>query len=126
MSVADWMFVLLASLAGAVSPGPSLALFIRSTIVDGRTAGIIFGISHGTGILIYACAVVTGLKTLLLKSPKTLLILRLAGCGFLFWIAFKMIFGNRTDTHERDDPKSPVNTPKSILRYACEGFLIVF
>ena len=126
MSVAEWILLLLACLAGAVSPGPSLALLIRSAIVDGRTAGVIFGIAHGCGILMYACLVVTGLETLLLNSPRTLFILQLAGCGFLLWIAFKSIFGNRINTLKRDNPKCPVNTPQPILRHAREGFLIVF
>ena len=126
MSVADWMLLVLACLAGAVSPGPSLALLIRSAIVDGRTAGVIFGIAHGCGILMYACLVVTGLETLLLNSPRTLFILQLAGCGFLLWIAFKVIFSNRIKTLERGNPKCLVNTPQPILRYVREGFLIVF
>ena len=126
MSVADWMLLVLACLAGAVSPGPSLALLIRSAIVDGRTAGVIFGIAHGCGILMYACLVVTGLETLLLNSPRTLFILQLAGCGFLLWVAFKSIFGNRIKTLKRDNPTCPVNTPQPILRHAREGFLIVF
>ena len=58
MTIAEWMLLLLACLAGAASPGPSLALLIRSVLVDGRTAGVIFGIAHGAGILMYACLVV--------------------------------------------------------------------
>ena len=126
MSFADWMLLLLACLAGAVSPGPSLALLIRSSIVDGRTAGVIFGIAHGCGILMYACLVVTGLETLLLNSPRTLFILQISGCGFLLWIAFKSIFSNRIRTLKGDNPKCPVNTPQPILKHAREGFLIVF
>ena len=126
MSVADWMLLLLACLAGTVSPGPSLALLIRSAIVEGRTAGIIFGIVQGAGILMYACFVVWGLETLLVNSPRALFILQLTGCGFLFWIAFEMIFNNRINTHKRDGSKCPFDNPPHILRHACEGFLIVF
>ena len=126
MTINEWMLLLLACLAGAVSPGPSLALLIRSVIIDGRTAGVIFSIAHGAGILMYACLVVTGLETILLNSPRTLFILQVAGCGFLLWIAFKSIFSNRINTLKRDNPKCPVNTPQPILRHAREGFLIVF
>lgn len=126
MTVAEWMLLLLACLAGAASPGPSLALLIRSVLVDGRTAGVIFGIAHGAGILMYACLVVTGLENFLLNSPRTLLILQLAGCGFLFWMAFKMIVGNRVVAPEGNDFKPPANTSQPILRYSLDGFLIVF
>ena len=116
----------MACLAGTVSPGPSLALLIRSAIVEGRTAGIIFGIVQGAGILMYACFVVWGLETLLVNSARALFILQLTGCGFLFWIAFKMIFSNRINTPKRDGSKGPFNNPPRILRHAREGFLIFF
>ena len=126
MTINEWMLLLLACLAGAASPGPSLALLIRSAIIDGRSAGVIFSIAHGAGILMYACLVVTGLETILFNSPRTLFILQIAGCGFLFWVALKMIRGNRMATPEGDESQPPSNTSQPILKHAFEGFLIVF
>ena len=126
MSVADWILLCLACLGGAASPGPSLALLIRSVIIDGRVAGVIFSIAHGAGILMYACLVITGLETILFNSPRTLLILQVAGCGFLFWVAIKMIVGNRMGTPEGDEPQPLSSTSQPILKHAFEGFLIVF
>ena len=126
MTINEWMLLLLACLAGAASPGPSLALLIRSAIVDGRPAGVIFSIAHGAGILMYACLVVTGLETILFNSPRTLFILQVAGCGFLFWVAFKMILDNRMGTPEGNEFQPPTSTSQPILRHAFEGFLIVF
>ena len=104
MTINEGMLLLLACLAGAASPGPSFALLIRSVIIDGRTAGVIFSIAHGAGILMYACLVVTGLETILLNSPRTLFILQVAGCGFLLWISFKSIFSNRINTQKETTP----------------------
>tara|TARA_B100000902_G_scaffold262753_1_gene248951 strand:+ start:625 stop:1257 length:633 start_codon:yes stop_codon:yes gene_type:complete len=126
MSVADWILLCLACLGGAASPGPSLALLIRSVIIDGKAAGVIFSIAHGVGILMYACLVITGLETILFNSPRTLLILQLAGCGFLFWMAFKMIVGNRMGTAEGNESQPSSSTSQPILKHALEGFLIVF
>ena len=126
MSVADWILLCLACLGGAASPGPSLALLIRSVIIDGKAAGVIFSIAHGAGILMYACLVITGLETILLNSPRTLLILQLAGCGFLFWMAFKMIVGNRMGTAEGNESQPSSSTSQPILKHALDGFLIVF
>ena len=126
MSVADWILLCLACLGGAASPGPSLALLIRSVIIDGRAAGVIFSIAHGAGILMYACLVITGLETILFNSPRTLLILQVAGCGFLFWVASKMIVGSRMGTPEATESQPPSSTSQPILKHAFEGFLIVF
>ena len=126
MSVADWILLCLACLGGAASPGPSLTLLIRSVIIDGKAAGVIFSIAHGAGILMYACLVITGLETILFNSPRTLLILQLAGCGFLFWMAFKMIVGNRMGTDEGNESQPSSSTSQPILKHAFEGFLIVF
>ena len=126
MSFADWILLCLACLGGAASPGPSLALLIRSVIIDGQAAGVIFSIAHGAGILMYASLVITGLQTILFNSPQTLLILQVAGCGFLSWVAFKMIAGNQMDTPQRDKSQPPSSTSQPILKHAFEGFLIVF
>ena len=126
MSVADWILLCLACLGGAASPGPSLALLIRSVIIDGKAAGVIFSIAHGAGILMYACLVITGLETILFNSPRTLLILQLAGCGFLFWMAFKMIVSNRMGTAEGNESQPSSSTSQPILKHALDGFLIVF
>jgi len=126
MSVADWILLCLACLGGAASPGPSLALLIRSVIIDGKAAGVIFSIAHGAGILMYACLVITGLETILFSSPRTLLILQIAGCGFLFWMAFKMIVGNRMGTAEGNESQPSSSTSQPILKHALDGFLIVF
>ena len=126
MSVADWILLCLVCLGGAASPGPSLALLIRSVIIHGKAAGVIFSIAHGAGILMYACLVITGLETILFNSPRTLLILQLAGCGFLFWMAFNMIVGNRMGTAEGNESQPSSSTSQPILKHAFEGFLIVF
>ena len=126
MTINEWMLLLLTCLAGAASPGPSLALLMRSTIIDGRPAGVMFSIAHGAGILMYACLVVTGLETILFNSPRTLFILQIAGCGFLFWVALKMILGNRMGAAKGDESQPPPNTSQHIRKHAFEGFLIVF
>ena len=126
MTINEWMLLSLACLAGAVGPGPSLALLIRSVIIDGRTAGVIFSIAHGAGILMYACLVVTGLETILLNSPRTLFILQVAGCGFLFgWLS--RLFEATGWAHTKgNESQPPSNTSQPILKHALEGFLIVF
>ena len=55
-------------LAGAMSPGPSVVLVLRTAIIHGRTSALTVALAHGVGINIYALAVVLGLAVLIQSS----------------------------------------------------------
>ena len=126
MSATDWLLLSLTLLAGAASPGASLALVMQRALQFGRQAGLIVGISHGIGILFYAGAVALGATTLQNEFPQIFRGLQIIGLGFLGYLGLTMLWGgwrNRsakaaTDTHSL--------TPKSRTSLATEGFLIVF
>lgn len=126
MSATDWLLLSLTLLAGAASPGASLALVMQRALQFGRRAGLIVGISHGIGILFYAGAVALGATTLQSEFPQIFRGLQIIGLGFLGYLGLTMLWGgwrNRsakaaTDTHSL--------TPKSRTSLAAEGFLIVF
>ena len=126
MGITDWILLCLVCLGGAASPGPSLALLLRSVFINGQTAGVSFSIAHGAGILMYASLVVTGLETVLFNSPRTLFILQVAGCVFLFWVAFKIIFGSQMYATIVGDSQPSSDTSQPVLKHAIDGFLIVF
>ena len=124
MSLTEWMILATVCFAGASSPGPSLALLIRSVIRDGQRAGIVFGIAHGMGILLYAGMVTMGLGALMLASPMVGLLLEIAGVAFLFWLATGMIrAGLARERLPRDEPSSP---SMPLTAHARDGFMIVF
>ena len=58
--------------AGAVSPGPSLAVVVRNTISGGKTQGVLTGIGHGIGLGSYAFIAITGLSTIILTNVEIL------------------------------------------------------
>ena len=84
-----WMSFICAM--GAISPGPSLVVVLRNTIVGGRSRGIMTAIGHGTGFSIYAFVAVMGLSSVLLANDKVFYLLQGTGALFLIWLAFKMI-----------------------------------
>ncbi len=86
LHINDWLILALTCLAGAASPGPSVVVLIRSVTSTGMMAGVIFGISHGLGILIYAGLVSLGLVSLLLLSPFLFISIQVIGICFLVWI----------------------------------------
>lgn len=126
MTLAEWGLLALTCLAGAASPGPSLALLIRSVVRDGRIAGIVFGIAHGMGILLYAGAVTAGLGAALLLSPVIFVVLQGAGAIFLLWIAGQMIRASLTSETTRDREIRGIQASQPLFRHGIDGFMIVF
>ncbi len=54
MSMEQWLIMVLLLLAGAASPGPSLALVSRTAIHGGAKVGLFASFGHGLAITIYA------------------------------------------------------------------------
>ena len=75
---------------GAISPGPSVMVVIRNTIVGGRAQGVACALGHGIGFGIYAGSAVFGLIVLLENAPEVFLTLQLIGVGLLTWYGYLM------------------------------------
>jgi threonine/homoserine/homoserine lactone efflux protein len=75
---------------GAISPGPSVMVVIRNTIIGGRSQGVACAVGHGIGFGIYAGSAVFGLIVLLENAPDAFLILQLIGVGLLVWYGYLM------------------------------------
>ena len=50
MTFIFWLQFALVCIAGAMSPGPSLALIIRNSVTVNRFAGIMTSVGHGIGM----------------------------------------------------------------------------
>ena len=73
MTLFIWSQLVLVCLLGAMSPGPSLAVVIRNSIIYNRIAGISTAIGHGLGMSLYASIAIIGLG-IILKSFLNLFI----------------------------------------------------
>lgn len=106
---------------GAISPGPSVMVVIRNTIIGGRSQGVACAIGHGIGFGIYAGSAVFGLIVLLENAPDAFLILQLIGVGLLVWYGYLM-WNDDVDLGE-----SKVSDQSKIRRQGfIEGFSIAF
>jgi len=88
-----WEAILAASTVfflGAISPGPSLLMVIRNTIVGGRRRGVMCAVGHGIGFGLYAGVAIFGLIVLLEQAPQVFLVLQLIGIALLFWYGWLM------------------------------------
>jgi threonine/homoserine/homoserine lactone efflux protein len=124
MTFTEWMILALVCLAGASSPGPSLALLLRTVIMHGRKAGMVFGLAHGLGIFFYAFLVAFGLSITLSFAPMFIFFVEIGGLLFLIWLALIML--KSSFMIEKLD-NVPINkNANSLIWHAQSGFLIVF
>tara|TARA_B100000767_G_scaffold105954_1_gene101727 strand:+ start:994 stop:1602 length:609 start_codon:yes stop_codon:yes gene_type:complete len=86
ISAAAVMFVL-----GATSPGPSLAVILRNTMIGGRSRGLACAVGHGIGFGFYAVSVVFGLVVIMEKNPDVFTIMQIVGGLFLLYLGIGMI-----------------------------------
>ena len=104
--------------SGAISPGPSLAVVIRNTIIGGRVQGIMTGLGHGIGLTIYSFIAVMGLSSILLGNQTLFVSVQIAGSFWLMWIGCNMILSS-----PKESSKKNVDSQK---RGFVEGFMISF
>ena len=99
------MFVL-----GAMSPGPSLAVVLRNTMVGGRRQGVMTGIGHGIGFGIYAFLAAAGIATALTLHESTETILKWGGIALLLWLGVNFLKASKGDPYESpgDDEHGPM------------------
>ena len=126
-----WLLLALTLFAGAASPGPSVALVIRTSLVYGRSGGVLVGLAHGLGVWLYALAVVLGVATLLVGNPWLLSSIQIAGIVFLAYLGLVMLRGGwvamrATEPQEQVPVASSDIQKRSSISYLRDGFLIVF
>jgi threonine/homoserine/homoserine lactone efflux protein len=89
MSVTTWLALALVCLLGAMSPGPSLAVVVRTTLGASRRHGIYAALAHACGVGLYALASVLGLALLLQAHTSLYRMMTWAGAGYLMWLGLQ-------------------------------------
>ncbi|MFV3416178.1 LysE family translocator [Pseudomonas nitroreducens] len=69
-----------------VSPGPDVALVVRTSLHQGRRAGVLSALGLACGILVHGTLVLTGVSLLLARSPLLFSALQLVGAAYLAWL----------------------------------------
>lgn len=73
---------------GAASPGPSFVLVARIAVADRRASGIAAALGMGLGGVAFASLALAGLIALLTRVEWLYLALRIAGGGYLLYLAW--------------------------------------
>ena len=114
-----WPAIIAASVLftlGATSPGPSLIVVIRNTLLGGRMRGIACAIGHGFGFGIYCAVAVFGLVLMIESMPELFTVMQFVAAMLLLWMAYSL-FTTKSEEETFDNVK---------LKGFSEGFLIAF
>ena len=114
-----WSAIIAASILftlGATSPGPSLIVVIRNTMLGGRMRGIACAIGHGLGFGIYCAVAVFGLVLMIESMPTLFVVMQFIAAILLLWMA-QSLFRAHTEVKISEQVK---------LKGFSEGFLIAF
>jgi len=103
MNLEAWVALATVFVLGAMSPGPSLAVVLRNTMVGGRRQGVMTGIGHGIGFGIYAFLAAAGIATALGLHESTELILKWGGIALLIWLGYNFLKSSMGPPYESSD-----------------------
>ena len=116
MSLIFWFQFAAVCVAGAMSPGPSLALIIRNSTKYNRFGGIMSAVGHGLGMGVYAIFAVTGLNIIILTNIYIFKSIQIVGILFLFVFGILFIF--------QKNEKIKIDKSQNNLNSFLQGFSI--
>jgi len=88
-----------------LTPGPNMMYLVSRSICQGRRAGLVSLGGVGLGFLVYMSAAAFGITALLFAVPLAYDGLRLAGAGYLLYLAWQALKpGGRSPFQVRDLP----------------------
>ena len=104
-----WSQFAIGCIAGAMSPGPSLAIVIRNNVNFNRLAGILTSIGHGIGIGVYATLAVLGLGLILQTNQTVFMIIQIIGLVLLFLFGLMFVF-QKNKKDKKEEKQSQLNS----------------
>ena len=106
MTLIFWLQFAAVCVAGAMSPGPSLALVIRNSTKFSRIAGLMTAIGHGLGMGIYAVFAVTGLVIVITTNVFLFQLIQILGICFLLYFGIQFILQKSNEIIIDDNQKN--------------------
>ena len=97
------------ALGMVLTPGPNMMYLVSRSITQGRRAGVISLAGVAAGLLIYLTAAALGLSMIFVTVPWLYLAVKLAGAGYLAWLAWQALRpgGVSVFAPQRLSPDSP-------------------
>lgn len=104
MTIWVWANFTLLFLAGGLTPGPAVMLVTTASIRYGFWAAMIPAIGICVANLVWIALAASGVAVLAKAFPEAFLVVKLAGIGFIVWLAWKTAFGAPVDLLRREPP----------------------
>ncbi|HLT60770.1 MAG TPA: LysE family transporter, partial [Microlunatus sp.] len=79
------------ALGVVLSPGPNMIYLVSRSITQGRRAGLISLAGVAAGFAVYLVAATLGLTAVFTAVPQLYLAVKLAGAGYLAFLAWKTL-----------------------------------
>ncbi|MCW8127143.1 LysE family translocator [Microbulbifer halophilus] len=121
MDLLAWVSLAGICALGAMSPGPSLLIVLRSA-TSGVRQGLACAVAHGAGIAVYAGLTAFGLAVLITRSPLLFSALQWAGAAMLIYLGWQAL---RAPAPNADTAKVPA-PQQTVGRAALQGFGVAF
>ncbi|HET9038185.1 MAG TPA: LysE family translocator [Myxococcaceae bacterium] len=102
MDLAPWLGFLGLSTAAVLTPGPTLLAVVGHAAGTGFRATVPVVLGNALGIAVLMGISIAGVASALLRAPGLLLVLQLAGAGYLAWHGARM-------WSQRDTPVRPAS-----------------
>ncbi|MCZ4353644.1 LysE family translocator [Roseovarius aestuarii] len=122
-------------LAALLSPGPAMLVALRTTLIEGRFAGMMLGLGLGTAAAVWTLMALMGLNAVFTVVPLAYLALKIIGAAYLIYLAV-MIWRDAASPLDTATPVARQNpflrglfvnlsNPKSML-FAASVLVVIF
>lgn len=91
MTLTAWLSLVMISVLGAISPGPSLAVVVKNTLGGNKFNGVLTAWAHALGIGVYALLTLFGLVIVLKKNPNLFQGIAYFGALYLAWLGINAL-----------------------------------
>ncbi len=119
MTLTIWFSLIVICLLGAMSPGPSLAVVVKHSLVGGRLNGVVTAWAHAFGIAIYALITLVGLAAVLHQSPLIFKGISYLGAAYLVYLGVQALRSGGGIAAKLESEEKV-----SVMQSAKEGLLI--
>jgi threonine/homoserine/homoserine lactone efflux protein len=96
-----------------LTPGPNMIYLVSRSVTQGRRAGLISLLGVAAGFAVYLAAATAGIATLFALVPSLYTTIKLAGAGYLLWLAWQTV---RPGGRSAFSPRSlPLDGPRRLF-----------
>jgi threonine/homoserine/homoserine lactone efflux protein len=92
-----------AALLLGISPGPDNLFVLAQSLIGGRRAGFMITLGLCTGLLVHTTAVALGVAAIIKTSSVAFLALKMAGAGYLLYLAWRAFRAGGIKTAQAGD-----------------------